>query len=270
MIGTHRGNLPNVWYVMVCYDMQESNTRLGFPIFITKLFRRLASHWNIVSGEACYSTQREGERRNGLYTVACCDQIASKVDHFMLSGLEIFPKVDDFMLSGSIFIPRYIYPCLYDPCLDFLPLQQKPTSGNQNYLCHCSSARGNLVPWCCFGKSRSFVLFCSSSSLVWVLFWRCCCFCGVTHHCISSVLEVSVLPSVPAISLFQRYIKAWHTKRWTQGEGSRECCLRLLDEWGAPLAGSAAREEFKRFAIESDLVWLAQMARQYEVFCWGQ
>ena len=73
----------------------------------------------------------------------------------------------------------------------------------------------------------------------------------------------------PAWPLVHNAEDIWHTKRWTQGEGSRECCLRLLDEWGAPLAGSAFREEFKRFAIESDLVWLAQMARQYEVFCWG-
>ena len=67
----------------------------------------------------------------------------------------------------------------------------------------------------------------------------------------------------PAWPLVHNAEDIWHTKRWTQGEGSRECCLRLLDEWGAPLAGSAFREEFKRFAIESDLVWLAQMARPY-------
>ena len=74
----------------------------------------------------------------------------------------------------------------------------------------------------------------------------------------------------PAWPLVHNAEDIWHTKRWTQGEGSRECCLRLLDEWGAPLAGSAFREEFKRFAIESDLVWLAQMARQYEVFFCGR
>ena len=45
-----------------------------------------------------------------------------------------------------------IWPQVHKPFLSpFLsqPFLAAATSGNQNYLSHCISALGNLVPWCC-------------------------------------------------------------------------------------------------------------------------
>jgi len=49
----------------------------------------------------------------------------------------------------------FIWPQLHKPFLSpFLsqPFLAAATSGNQNYLSHCISALGNLVPWCCCCK----------------------------------------------------------------------------------------------------------------------
>ena len=46
----------------------------------------------------------------------------------------------------------FIWPQVHKPFLSpFLsqPFLAAATSGNQNYLSHCISAWGNLVPWCC-------------------------------------------------------------------------------------------------------------------------